>query len=468
MRPFLLLPVLSFTLAAQSPLRMEAVRPPDRSAPGAGDPRLTDAVRPPGRSAPGAGDPLTLQDAVAAALREQPRLKAAEEGLKAAEAKAEGAFLNQVGRFEATYLYTPSQKPLEVRFPGVPPLIPPASFEVKSLQKHSFQATFSQPLWTWGALAKQTSAARTERDATRLGLDRTRQATAFEAAKAFLTAAQAQEAVGVSEQALEQQKAFLKVASSRFEAGAAPKLDVLKAELAVARAESDLLQARNRASLAREALVSATFDARFRDQPLGAYEADGAELPEEAAAVAKALAQRTDLQSLTRQAQAASLGSEAARASGLPALAFRAGLTQQNDDFSKAFTNASQLYQVGLALSWEGFSPLRSRAKAAELKAQSTALRHTLHQAESGVALEVRSALLNAKEARERALVEARAVKVAEEQARVARLAYREGVLTSVEAQEAELALTAARFKRLWAALDAAQAQVALRFALGE
>lgn len=430
MRTLWLLPAISFTLAAQTP--------------------------------------LTLQDAVSASLREQPRLKAAEEGLKAAEARAEGIALNRWGRFETTYLYTPTQKPLEIVFPGVPPLIPAASFEVKTLQKHSFQATFTQPLWTWGALSKQTAAARQERDASRLGLDRTRQQTAFDAAKAFLTAAQAQEALVVSEQALEQQRAFHKVATSRFEAGAAPKLDLLKAELAVARAESNLLQTRNHAKLAREVLVSVTFDPRFRDFPLGRMTAETGDLLSEEAALARALSQRTDLQAQDRQARSADLGSQAAKASGLPALAFRAGVTQQNDEMSKAFNKSSQLYQAGLAVTWEGFSPLRSRARAAELKAQSTALRHGIKAMESGVALEVRSALLNAREARERALVEARAVLVAEEQARVARLAYREGVLTSVEAQEAELALTSAKFKQIYADLDAALAQQSLRFAMGE
>lgn len=82
--------------------------------------------------------------------------------------------------------------------------------------------------------------------------------------------------------------------------------------------------------------------------------------------------------------------------------------------------------------------------------------------------MEVRSALFNAKEARERAKVQTSAVAVAEEQARVARLAYREGLITSVELQGAELALTAARFNRLRAHLDAALAQANLKFTLGE
>jgi outer membrane protein TolC len=64
--------------------------------------------------------------------------------------------------------------------------------------------------------------------------------------------------------------------------------------------------------------------------------------------------------------------------------------------------------------------------------------------------------------------VEARALAVAEEQARVSRLAYREGLATASEAQESELALTAARFSLLRARLDLAMARAQLMLAMGE
>jgi outer membrane protein TolC len=79
----------------------------------------------------------------------------------------------------------------------------------------------------------------------------------------------------------------------------------------------------------------------------------------------------------------------------------------------------------------------------------------------------VRSALLSVREARERIDVEQRALTVAEEQARVARLAYREGLITSVEGQDAELALTAARFALLRARHDGALAEARLTLAMG-
>jgi outer membrane protein TolC len=128
----------------------------------------------------------------------------------------------------------------------------------------------------------------------------------------------------------------------------------------------------------------------------------------------------------------------------------------------------SQLYQAGLVVSWDAFSPLHKRGKVAELRANEREARQTLRAAGEGVALDVRSALLSAREARERISVEQHALNVAEEQARVARLAYREGLITAVEAQDAELALTGARFALLRARHDGALADARLKLAMGE
>jgi cobalt-zinc-cadmium efflux system outer membrane protein len=321
---------------------------------------------------PPAGPPLTLQDAVAAALRDQPGLKAAEASAEASTRRAEQASLDRLGKLDTSYLWTPRQKNLEVAFPGIPPLIPATSFEVKQLQEHAFTASFTQPLFTWGALSLKARAAGREAEAGRRGLDRVRQKTVFDASAAFLRAAQALAWAGVASQALEQQRAFLKVAKSRVEAGAAPRLDQLKAELAVARAESDLLEARNQARLAREALVTLTLDPRFRTATLEAPAVEAPELPDEEAAVARALGQRPDLAALQAGVEAYGLGGDAAAASARPALAFRASVTQQNDAAGRVWNGDSRLYQAGLALSWEGFSPLRARARAAELRASGT------------------------------------------------------------------------------------------------
>ena len=410
---------------------------------------------------------LSVEDAVASALRSQPRLLAAASQVEAARQRARQAEWNRLGALETTFLYTPAQRPLRVDFPGIPPYVPATAFEVKQLQTYSTSMSLTQPLWTWGALASERGSARHLERASRQAFERARQQTTLEVSRAFFQAATAVAAVVVAEQNLLQQQAFLDVTRRRVQAGAAARLDELKAELAVARAESDLLEVKNRERLSREALVTLTDDARFRDAALKPLEESGPELADRPAAVDEALAKRLDLASLASQAEATRLGTRAVRGGRLPALVFRAQLTQQNDVFGEAFGRDSQLYQVGLAMSWNLADALRSGPKVAEMQALERGARHALRAGQEEVALEVRSVQSRAREARERVGVQARVLDVALEQARVARLAYSEGIITSVEAQDAELALASARFSLLRARLDAAVSAAELRCALG-
>jgi outer membrane protein TolC len=287
------------------------------------------------------------------------------------------------------------------------------------------------------------------------------------ARRAYYQAAAAVAAVGVADEAQEQQRAFLNVTRLREEAGASARLDILKGELAVAQAESDAIEARNGEHLTREALVTATSDERFRGAALKALQDDTDELPAEAEAVALALRRRPDLASLRSQITAAHLAGDATRAARLPALVFRGQVTQQNAALGHVLDHDSQIYALGMAVNWDLTQALRGGPAVAERRAAERGVRHAASASEAEAALEVRAALSSAREARERVAVQRRAVSVAEEQARVARLAYGEGVITSVEAQDAELGLRAARLALLRARLDAAIAGAEIEHALG-
>jgi outer membrane protein len=411
---------------------------------------------------------LGVDDAVAAALANQPRLKAAASQLDAARARTRETQLKRLGELTTTFLYTPEQKPLKIDFAGFPPYVPPLSFDVKQIQTYSAMANYTLPLWTGGALTAERRAAQSAERSGELSFARAKQQTALEAAQAFYQGAAVVAAVNVSEQNLEQQQAFLRLTEQRAEAGVAARLDQLKAQLAVSRAQSDLIEARHRERLAREALVTLTSDERFRSARLRPLPDGSAVLPEEGPATESARRRRPDLRAIERQIEAQHFAGNALNGARLPALAFRAQLTQQNEALRDMLGSDSQIYSVGFALNWDLTKALRGGAAVAEQRAAESGLRHTLRAAESEAELDVRAALFAAREARERVQVQQQGLLAAEEQARVARLAYGEGVITSVESQDAELGLTAARFALLRARLDAATAAAALKCALGE
>ena len=261
--------------------------------------------------------PLTQADALDAALSSQPSLRAAEARLDAATAREEQARLGRLGSLSTSLAWTPLQRGQQIDVPGFGGT-EPETFEMRQTERLALGVSLSQPLWTWGALSGQLRSAQEEREAARLESDWAREQLVFEVTRAFATAVATGEAEEVARRDRAQREELLRVARSRVEAASAAPLDALQAEVALAEAESALLQAVNRRRLAREALVTLTVDTRFRTALLAPPPDLDGPLPAEDEAVAAARAGRSDLASLRAQVGSLGAGAAASRASGKP------------------------------------------------------------------------------------------------------------------------------------------------------
>jgi outer membrane protein TolC len=395
-----------------------------------------------------AGAALTLADAIGRAEAASPALAAANAAREAAAARGLQARLDRIGRLEAALQWNPS-----LRNPAIP-LGAGQTLELPLAQTRQFSLGLDQPLWTWGALRDRVRAANQAEQAESLATVRERQDLRFRVTRAYLAALEAEAALGVAERALEQQEAFLATARSRVRAGQAPRLDELKAELAVSSATSERVGRRNGARIAREELVAAASDPALRAASLVAP--DPAALPEgsEEQLVEVALARRPDLAARRREGSALRLDASAQRASGLPAVALVAGLSQQSGDLAGWMGQEARTYHLGLAVRWEGLAPVRARARGAERESLARREDAQARALADQVRAEVRSARLQVENALAQVELADTALRQAQEQARVARMAYREGVTTAVEAQDAELALTRAGYQQVAAALE--------------
>jgi outer membrane protein TolC len=421
-----------------------------------------------GLSLPALAQTLSLSEAIQSALAQNPRLQAAQAGTDAASAQASQARWERIGRLELGALWAPEVKNSQVSFPGAPPAIPPFRFDLALQRRNNLELSYVQPLWTWGALAGRVKAASQQTEASADLTAREKEQIRFEATQRFLQAQQSAEAVKVAEQALAQQLAFLATARARVAEGVAPRLDVLKAELAVSQAESDLINQRNHARTSREELIAVTRDLRFRQQPLAPVEAPSGDLPPEADCLQWARDRRLDLRSLTRQVRALRMSAQAERASGLPALNLQASWSQRSDQLGNLGETLNRTTLVGLAVRWEGLGPQRARARSADFEARARQREAQAASLEDQLAVEVRTARWKVEDARAQITVASRALAQAEERARVSRVAYRAGTTTAVEAEDAELALSQARYQVLTTRLEAGIAWAALELSIGQ
>jgi outer membrane protein len=193
--------------------------------------------------------------------------------------------------------------------------------------------------------------------------------------------------------------------------------------------------------------------------PAAAAPLTGTEPP--ATLVAAAAAARPEIVALRSRIAAGRASAEAARAALRPQANLSAGYDYANPNprILPLEPRWKSSWSVGALISLSLFDGGRTTAAAAQIDAQADALGHRLEDLERRVRLEVTQRLLELGTARQAAAVAVNNLDSAQENVRVARDRYREGVIPSSELLDAETAL-------LRAGLDRTNALVQVRLAL--
>lgn len=276
----------------------------------------------------------------------------------------------------------------------------------------------------------------------------------------YYDALKARAVYGARESALNAANEQLRAAQTRFNAGDAPKLDVVRANVAVAKATAD-------AELARVGDVNATEALRTETgAPQSAFATTtAAPMPPEpaldpAAAVARAHLLRPEFVAAQQVTTAAQASARAARRAGWPAVTIGAGYAEGTDSGQHV---ASPTVNVQFNLPLSGAAHARvSQADAivAEDQAKADALARSI---DVEVAATARS--LAATERATAATTEAR--RQAEAQLVATQLGYRNGASSSLELSTARDVYTQAVVDELSALYDEARARAVLSLEVG-
>lgn len=252
---------------------------------------------------------------------------------------------------------------------------------------------------------------------------------------------------------------FLDAAQTRFKAGDAPRLDVIRAQVALAKAQADAALARaadaNAAdALAREvgrpvATFAATANATASD------EVTQTPVLDPATAVARALAVRDDLQSASENVHAAEQGVAAAQRAVLPPVTISGGYSHGTDS---GFPISGPEMNVAMTIPLGGAASARVRAQRA-LVDTATARRDAVTRA---IQTEVAAAARNAAAASDVQISTAAALAAAQAELDAAVLGYQNGASTSLDVSSARSAYVQATIDDLTARFDRRQAVATL------
>lgn len=233
-------------------------------------------------------------------------------------------------------------------------LLPDASISGSQTLANSSDTTGSslrigadQLIYDFGRTSAQVSQAIESYDASVLSLEAAQSDTVLNVKTAYYTLLQKGRLVEVYEKYYNSQLEHVDEAQARYDAGVAPRSDMLKASAAAASARVDLVNARNSYEQARVDLnIAMGIDVRKSTQITETTE-PASEIPTEDQAIGLALENRPEMKKSQAQVRAAEYSLKSANTGNLPSISASGSKSMYSDDDST--------WQVGLSMSWRPF-----------------------------------------------------------------------------------------------------------------
>jgi TolC family type I secretion outer membrane protein len=410
---------------------------------------------PPGpRMAPAPGQVLSLQEAINLALRQQPTIRSAQDGVNASVARVPQALSNYYPRLDWITSVGRSQ-----------------TFSTSSnntLQSNAFSTALQarQLLYDFGKTGALVDEARANVRQSQGFFEQTRETVVFNVRQTYYQLLQARRLVAVADAQVARADLNLRSAQGFYDVGTRPKSDVTRAEVDVANAQVALIRARNLVRLSEVNLANA----------LGLAAATPIEIQDilnfepvslDAEALrAEAVSNRPELAQAKARIDAARAQLNGARAGYLPdlvAIGSVGGFTQ--DPALNLF--GQDTWAVAGTLSWNLFQGFFTLNRVKETEANLDAAQANYDSLELQVRLDVEQAIIAVVEASERIGATGKAVESSRENLRLAQGRYDAGVGTILDLTTAQLDLTTAEADQVTALTDHKLAQASLDKAVG-
>lgn len=418
-----------------------------------------------------AAEPLSLEQAVATALKSNPGIKAADAQVESADAgvlKSNSGFLPKVTVSET---WSKSDNPLMVlgmklnqETISTSDFYPTVMNNPDALANYNSRLAVTQPIFNGGKEYLGKKQARLGYEAATQDRERTRQETVFSVVKAYYGVLLANENRKVALQSLETSEANMKLAEMRFKAGTVLQSDLLRARVQYAEVKEMATRTENGVKLALANLtyvMGVSLDAEYSVEGTLTAKDMQADLDN---LVASAKAARPDLASLGKNRENAETGVNQARTDFIPSLNLLGEVDWNSDRFGG---NDAKSWMVVAVLQWNLFDGMVTTANVRQASATASRTRALEGQMRSAVELQVRQAYYNLRASQDRIAASATSVQEAEEGFRIVQKRYEAGMTTFVDVLGAESALIRARTNALQALYDNNVAESELKLATG-
>ena len=332
---------------------------------------------------------------------------------------------------------------------------------------HNIQGTvsLSQPVFAWGRYYHNYQAAKLGYEAAQKELTAAYEKLRLNVYEAFYRVLITQEFVKVAEQSVELVEKQLGIAQTSLDAGAATNFDVLRAKVQLANAKSQVIRAKNGVKIAKNAYKTLLNLPLADDISVeGSFEIPEVKIKLDEL-IKQALEKRPEITRSQLNEQAGQKQLSVAKTRNLPDFAF---FSNYQISHSERLTEMNRIWSLGLQINIPIFDGFASRAAVKQSESVLKQLQIGTEQVMSIVETEVRNAYLALLEAKTLIDVQRETVAQAQESVRIATIRFENGMITTVELTDTQLALIQSKVNRLQAQHDYVIGLARLEKAIGQ
>jgi len=418
--------------------------------------------------------PLSLEEAITAGLEASPGLHAARMSVESMAAKSReiGAGRLPSLKLGAGYTRLSEVPPFEVNLPIFPnPIVVSQNY----FNNFNLRLSLQQPLFTGFRLQAGVEAAQFLEKSAGQDFEKDRVEFIFGVKSAYWGLARAREFEKIIDENIRQIGEHLKDVRAFFEQGLLTKNEVLRVELELSNAEIMRIDARNAAEVALTALNSLIGWPLETDVELTtsadsqASRLPAAEDPEKESPIETALSNRPELKSADLRIKASEFTLKAARAGYYPQV-FLSGnyyYLRPNPRILPALDNFKGTWDLAISVSFDLWNWGQTKSQTEQAQAQLAQARDARKLLEDQAVLDAIQSRLGLARAREKVRVAGQAIAQAEENLRINREKFKQGVALNTDVMDAEVALLQAQMNRTQSTIDLVLAQAKLEKALG-
>lgn len=414
-----------------------------------------------------ATDGETVQDAWAIALSVDPDLEASRWQSSAAQRGLYAARAERLPSISARGSYSVFDNPLTINapVPAVPPiLLSPVVASVTVNQREFFLGGVraTQPLYTFGRISSAIDAAGAEVTAAVADEERTELDVKLQVAAAYVGILKSQRLLEVANDGVTSLEEHERQVGNRLDQGVGIRANLLAVQVALANASQFRLQMQNLLTVTEAAYnralqrpLDSPVHIQDLSQPIQQYDL--------AVSTQQALGQRPEIGFLSAKVRSLRSLADSVDAGNYPQVVLDGGFSFIENKFleNETFTNVAVLAE------WNFWDSGRKRHRTAQLEQSAEALLRKRTQVESLIELQVKKAWHDLDSVQQQVEVNRKGLQSAEENIRVSRNRYQQGVGTNTEVLDAQTLRTQAYSNYYSSLYDSVLAEMQLLRAVG-